>query len=73
MDDQGHLVTLLQGSGLPPDARQMLRARHLNAPLFFVAALRLDEQLNEDMWIGPAEIFHRALHRDRLRLVEHRK
>src|ERR1017187_1698207 len=51
----------------------MLRARHLNAPLFVAATLRLDEQLDEDMGIGPAEILDGALQRDRLRLVEHRK
>jgi hypothetical protein len=46
----------------------MLRAGHLNAPLFFAAAIRLDEQLDEDMGIGPAEIFDGAMQRDRLRL-----
>src|ERR1700683_183187 len=73
MNRQGHLVTRLQGCGPPPNARQVLGARHLNAPLNFAASLRLDKQLDEYMGIGPAEILDGASHCDQLRLVEHRK
>jgi hypothetical protein len=55
MDNQGPRITRLQGSGPPPDSCQMLGACHLNAPLFFAATLLLDEQLDDDMGIGPAE------------------
>jgi len=73
MDHQGHLVTRLHGSGLPPDTRQMFRAGHFNAPLVFVASIVLDEQLYKDMGIAPAEVLDGSLQRYRFRLVEHRK
>src|SRR5690349_11106211 len=73
MDIQNHLVTRLYSTGPPADSRQMLRARHLDAPLFVNALVILHHQLDEHMGIGPAEILDGALHGDHLRLVEHRK
>src|SRR6516162_9762735 len=42
VNDQGDLIARSQSSGPPSDARQMLGAGHLNAPLLFAASLRLD-------------------------------
>src|SRR6185437_5691042 len=60
MDIQNHLVTRLYSTGPPADSRQMLRARHLDAPLFVDALVILHHQLDEHMGIGPAEILDGA-------------